>query len=28
MRTEVNAYVAKGKLVVTPGAIQDELIIV
>jgi len=28
MRTEVNAYVAKGKLVVTPSAIQDELIIV
>jgi Xaa-Pro aminopeptidase len=28
MRTEVNAYVARGKLVVTPSAIQDELIIV
>jgi Xaa-Pro dipeptidase len=28
MRTEVNAYVAPGKLVVTPSIIQDELIIV
>lgn len=28
MRTEVNAYVAKGKLIVTPGTIQDELIII
>jgi Xaa-Pro dipeptidase len=28
MRTEVNAYVAKGKLIVTPGAIQHELIII
>ncbi len=28
MRTEVNAYVAKGKLVVTPTVIQEDLIIV
>jgi Xaa-Pro dipeptidase len=28
MRTEVNAYVAKGKLIVTPGTIQHELIII